>query len=339
MYRIDNPTAAQTIPTPQPPGQPGFFTNGNPNTGVEATIVEADFLNALQEEISHVIEIAGITLSKTDRTQLTQAIFALTRVRLSADTTYYLSPTGSDNNDGLTTGTAWASISHAYAYIRDRVDVNGHQVTIQMADGTYSGGYCPFPIAGPAPIFTGDPVDPSRVLVSNTTGPAFGVAYGALVICKNFSVQSLGSPSDYNSAGYGLVATNGSGVTINNMRFQQCNWAHITAGGGSFVTCGAAGVGYTIAGPAGAHAYAVGGGLVAIADAIVQINGNPAWTHGFAWATQSAIVQAWGMTFNGTATGPRYEVDFNGIVATNGGGANYFPGSAAGTSATGGQYY
>lgn len=76
MYKIDNSTAATVIPTPGPvgPNPNGFFTDGNPNTGTPATIVPADWLNACQEELSYVITQMGITLSKTTRTQLFEAI-------------------------------------------------------------------------------------------------------------------------------------------------------------------------------------------------------------------------------------------------------------------------
>ena len=44
------------------------------------------------------------------------------------------------------------------------------------------------------------------------------------------------------------------------------------------------------------------------------------------------------VTATGTITGPRYNVILNGIISSQGGGAEYFPGSAAGISNTGGQY-
>ena len=44
------------------------------------------------------------------------------------------------------------------------------------------------------------------------------------------------------------------------------------------------------------------------------------------------------MTFIGTATGMRYSAGYSGIINTAGGGANYFPGTVAGTTAAGGQY-
>lgn len=54
-----------------------LFTEGNPSTGTPATQVTADFMNAIQEEIAHVIEEAGITLDKEDNEQLHAAIVAL----------------------------------------------------------------------------------------------------------------------------------------------------------------------------------------------------------------------------------------------------------------------
>jgi len=68
MFRIDSPGATVG----------GLFTEGNPTTGVPATEVSAEWLNdAVQEEIAGLVEFAGLTLVKTDNTQLRQAIQAL----------------------------------------------------------------------------------------------------------------------------------------------------------------------------------------------------------------------------------------------------------------------
>lgn len=76
MYRIDNATAAVALPAPAVVGPKpnAFFTKGNPDGGVAATIVDDDWANAIQEEMAYAIEQAGIVLSKTDRTQLFAAI-------------------------------------------------------------------------------------------------------------------------------------------------------------------------------------------------------------------------------------------------------------------------
>jgi len=50
------------------------FKDGNKALGIPATIVNAEFLNNLQEEIANVIEAQGIVLNGADKTQLKQAI-------------------------------------------------------------------------------------------------------------------------------------------------------------------------------------------------------------------------------------------------------------------------
>lgn len=53
------------------------FTDGNPATATPATVVDAKWLNMVQEEIITVIAAAGITLDDGDETQLYDAIMAL----------------------------------------------------------------------------------------------------------------------------------------------------------------------------------------------------------------------------------------------------------------------
>jgi hypothetical protein len=76
MYQIDNSTAATTLPTPGAvgPNPNSFFTDGNPGSGVAATIVDDDWLNAVQEELCNIVTGAGGTLSKTVRNQVFTAI-------------------------------------------------------------------------------------------------------------------------------------------------------------------------------------------------------------------------------------------------------------------------
>lgn len=84
MHRIDNATAAAVLPTPAAPGTPGFFTNGNPLSGTEATIVDEDWGNAVQEELSGPVEASGLALDKTDRGQLLKALRRLFQNRAYA---------------------------------------------------------------------------------------------------------------------------------------------------------------------------------------------------------------------------------------------------------------
>ena len=77
MFAIDDPTAAAVLPPPAAAGTPGFWTEGNPATGVQATRVRADFLNMLQQELLNVVIAGGLTPSKTTYTQLRDSIKTL----------------------------------------------------------------------------------------------------------------------------------------------------------------------------------------------------------------------------------------------------------------------
>ncbi len=68
MHRVDNATSAITRPVPQVvgPNPNGYYQNN--------TVVDADWLNAVQEEIVSVILAAGMSISKNYVTQLNEAI-------------------------------------------------------------------------------------------------------------------------------------------------------------------------------------------------------------------------------------------------------------------------
>ena len=70
MFRIDDATATNSLPTPAVAGTPGYFTEGNPGLGVPATKVTGDWLNMIQEELVNVITGAGRSPSKTTFNQL-----------------------------------------------------------------------------------------------------------------------------------------------------------------------------------------------------------------------------------------------------------------------------
>ncbi|WP_052131841.1 hypothetical protein [Caballeronia zhejiangensis] len=77
MFRIDDPTAATTLPTPEAAGTEGYFTEGNPTSGTPATIVRGSWMNMIQEELRAVVVAGGLTPSKTTYTQVRDAIKAI----------------------------------------------------------------------------------------------------------------------------------------------------------------------------------------------------------------------------------------------------------------------
>jgi hypothetical protein len=77
MHRIDNQSAATSLPTPKPLGPEGFFTAGDVNVGQSATIVEFDWLNTIQEELMNIVLKGGLSSDKNTNTQVLQALGAM----------------------------------------------------------------------------------------------------------------------------------------------------------------------------------------------------------------------------------------------------------------------
>lgn len=73
MFRIDDPSAAVTLPTPEAAGTEGYYTEGVPGV-TPATKVRASWLNAVQESLRGVVVGVGLTPSKTIYTRLWDAI-------------------------------------------------------------------------------------------------------------------------------------------------------------------------------------------------------------------------------------------------------------------------
>jgi hypothetical protein len=330
MHRIDEPTAVAQLPTPKQPGTPGYFTQGNLNTGQDATIVTDDWANAVQEEICTVIEAAGLVLSKTDHTQLLQAFSILTRRRLTADTTFYISPTGNDANDGLTTATPWQSIQRGLDYIRDKIDAAGHQPRLQLANGAYAGFTWDAPTPDPAPLIVGNPTDVTLVTISQNNGACCYVSNAAQLQIQALTIGGGGSA-------IAITAEDGGLVFPSDITFDPCSQGHIIADafGRIVVSTGAL---FSIRGAAPSFLTSVTGGNVNFIGAHVDVVGTPNFSSGFAQVQANGNILSWGCTFNGPATGPHYLCNSNGVIDTHASGETYFPGSVTGTKNNNGLY-
>ncbi|WP_433693199.1 hypothetical protein [Paraburkholderia phenoliruptrix] len=74
MFRIDDSTAATSLPVPEAAGSEGYFTEGSPTTGTPATNVRGSWLNMIQEELCAILAAAGIARSKTTYNQVNSAL-------------------------------------------------------------------------------------------------------------------------------------------------------------------------------------------------------------------------------------------------------------------------
>lgn len=250
--------------------------------------------------------------------------------------TIYVRPGGNDNNDGLenTDARAFRTIGAAVAFLAKLpfnamffVTNQDSAFVIQVADGTYAETVNLRDVQTLGATIRGNEANPANVVVNGVTD-----GFVAIGLSSNWFLRGLTISA---TAGSCIRAERGSRVLYQNCRFATATVAHISAQTGSSVVAEG---NYAITGAAAWHKIARTGSLIMTSDRTVTITGTPAFSQTYAFADDTSIIRATGMTFTGTATGKRYDVATNGVVNTNGGGASYFPGSIAGTTATGGQY-
>jgi len=142
---------------------------------------------------------------------------------------------------------------------------------------------------------------------------------------------------DLTSQTTGIVANYRANVELNRVNFGAATGqTHLSSSDFSTVDIQAD---YTISGGAAAHYNVSTGGRIRCLSHAVTISGTPAFSGEFALATDSGSqLTTTGSTYTGSATGTRYLAQLNAVINTGGGGASAFPGSVAGSTATGGQY-
>lgn len=101
--------------------------------------------------------------------------------KTTADITYYISPTGNDSNDGLTSGAAFKTIQYA---INKLPQVVNHTVNIILAQGTYSEDVQLSGFNGKGFLnITGDSAISSLYNVSSITGIQISIRVTTTGIC------------------------------------------------------------------------------------------------------------------------------------------------------------
>lgn len=112
MHRVDHSTAKSVRPAILAAGTPGYFGDGNAAMGDPPTILTADFMNALQEELVNTVLAGGVALDKTSSNQVARAIAILSGLHGSA--------VGANT---LTVAPAWPLPSY----------ISGHRIFLKIA--------------------------------------------------------------------------------------------------------------------------------------------------------------------------------------------------------------
>lgn len=253
---------------------------------------------------------------------------------LDANRTYYVRTDGSDANNGLanTSGGAFATIQKAWDVVVT-LDLNGFTVTIKLGNtGTYTGALSATvaPVGGNV-IIEGDTGTPSNTLLSVTSNTCIDISTVAKVTVQSLKMQTT-------TTGYCLIAS-GAGAKIfvgTGVQFGAAAYYHMRAIAGGYINCFNS---YTVNGAALGHMESALGGVFERGFVTVTLSGTLNFSSEFVLCSSTGVISDFGGSYTGgTITGKRYTVTLNGVVNTYGGGASFYPGNSAGSTATGGQY-
>lgn len=257
----------------------------------------------------------------------------VTREVLGANRTYYVSTAGSDSNDGLSSGGAFLTIQKALDVVFGTLDLGGYDVTIDVANGTYTGNISiSSPQVGDGSILIdGDNTTPSNVYI-NVTGPdcIYLSGYGTKLKARGVKLKTTGFSCI--RAVQGALFESAGKIEI-----ESCGTGHQIMAEGNATIRLTHGINL-VGGAPGWHLLASTGGFIYTQGASWTITGTPT-LGGFAQAQTNGVIYTFSNSFTGSITGKRYSATLGGIIQTNSGGsATFYPGSSAGTTATGGQY-
>lgn len=337
------PNYATTRPPHDPKASAGidtWFKNCSAAGAKDGTFATADFFNVIIGNLRYLVRTAGVTLDDYDDTMLWQAIQALTgasRILTAPKTLYVNASTGSDNNQGLTPTTAFQTLTRAAAEIANW-NLNGFDITINIADGNYTGVAAP-KMAGSGNVFwIGNPTSPSNVVITGTNQTAFAAA-GVSHQLNGVKIQSTG-------IGGGIGAFSNAYLIAKNIEWGNNTGAMIWAVYASTIRLDGS---LKISGGSPGHAYSPGVFAAAWNSSTIDctnisspptltVVGTPAFGTAFVQAQSLSNIAMLFASVVGGATGQRYFANLNSIINTNGGGASYFPGDVAGSVSTGAQY-
>ncbi len=248
------------------------------------------------------------------------------RELLTANRTYYVRTDGSDSNDGLSdsSGGAFLTVQKAVDVICGDLDTSIYVATVQIKDGTFSGAVVLKAHIGGVPyVIQGNATTPSNVHI-NVTGTCFASTDNRVTAqIKNMKMTASSLCVSSTAGVIDLAGGIEFGTATNrHINVQYLGYINITGN-------------YTISGGGQSHWVVGNGGKLRAPNLTITLTGTPAFSSGFAVASDTAHIVCSGNTYSGSATGSRYSVTMNATIQS---GATTLPGNAAGTTATGGQY-
>lgn len=329
--------------------------NGNATTAMRSDAAPAVQVGSASQE--GIVQVDGSTITATAGKITTAAttingtsctpggscsVSASGRTILAANLTQFVSATGSDSTGNGTSGNPWASCQHAYAVDQTTYDLAGFNITCSMATGSYTAFCWNFdgPLVGqntPAGFTIAGPGQFGSVLTGCASSGEFYAKHGARITLTTANIQP-------GAAGFGMLVFDGEIDFATIELLDQGSGSNFgdVAGGKSMLSCTG---GFELVSGGGGNVTNIfvseDHGLITL-NCALGMSGTPTWSGVFAQGDLGGMVDGTGFTYSGgTPTGPRYSASSNGIVFSGGVAnacttANFWPGSVAGTTSTGG---
>lgn len=247
------------------------------------------------------------------------------RTLLTANKNLYVATTGSDANDGLSAGSPFLTIQKAINVAAHDYDLQGFDVTINIADGSYPENLSPKGTVGDGRIqIKGNTTTPSSVNISPATGKA--VLVGQQETDGSYLFEgvkfALGTPTNNQC----IWARGDITIAIKNVVFGAAGH-HVLADrlGRVFIEGD-----YEVDGGADVHLWARYGGKVMFTTATtVTFTGSPNFPAACWIAANFGFIEAEAsITNSGTVTGKKFDCKYNSHIR----GSSKAPGSTAGST-------
>lgn len=269
---------------------------------------------------------------------------------------YVNGTTGNDTTfDGTTAAVVAGTIHGPFKTMQRAADevvkynLNGFNITVHVADGTYApaSGQTTIqymPTGSGYVIWTGNNATPANVNVVTVNRTAFQISGAGQMVMSGFKFSSSGSNPADPCAG---IFTDRVRLTIHDISFGNCSGYMIGITRTSSLVMNGQ---INIVGSSNGNPYASGGFIScffsasvetspSIAPLYINIPGAVSLSYFVSSSQFGALNLTW-TTLTGFAnvTGTKYLATANGVISSAGGGANYYPGTVAGSVASGGQY-
>ncbi len=229
----------------------------------------------------------------------------------------------------------------------NKFNLNGYGVSVHVADSaSYPYWVLPSPGGSGSVSWAGNSASPANVTVTGVDRSACIGSYIAVQFIDGFKLTSNGNPMTNSDNLCGINLGYASRLGIGNMEFGLCSGSHMNVSGGATIVPRA---NIILSGSAPGNALGTGAHAYCNMTGVCGVNGLDKPTYNITAAISvgyfhiSSHAAQGNLFWNSIAgaanvSGTRYLAQMNGVIDSNGGGINYYPGTVAGVTSSGGQY-